>query len=147
MGITNYSWDTTISNVAEAGALSKITSRDMIKLGILASNRGKWNGEQLIPEAFINKAISPVLYTDADYEVHYGGKDVSKQGYGYFWWNAELKSGNKSYYSYSAQGGWGQFIILIDELDLIIVFTAIDNDTNYLQLVAERVIPAFIEKN
>ena len=145
MGITNYVWETTVSGLAEAGARSKATSRDMVKFGILARNKGKWNSEQLIPEAFMVRAIEPILYTDDDYEVHYGGKNVSNQGYGYFWWNADLESGGKVYFSSSAQGGWGQFIVLIEELDLIIVFTGLDNDTNYLQIVAERILPAFVQ--
>lgn len=145
MGITNYGWQTAISGLPEAGWRSSIRSRDMLKLGILARNKGKWNGEQLIPEVFIAKAISPILYTGDD-EVHYGGKDVSNQGYGYYWWNADLRYGTQSYYSASAQGGGGQFIILIEELDLLVVFTAHDNDTSYLQLTAKHILPAFMKE-
>lgn len=146
LDIKNYTWrmnETT--GLPEAGWRTKMTSRAMAKLGIVAQNKGKWNGEQLIPEAYIAKATDRILQTDDDYEVHYGGKNVSKQGYGYFWWSADLKSGNKNYFSASAQGGYGQFIILVEELDLMVVFTAHDNDANYLQLTAERILPAFIE--
>ncbi len=146
LGITTYSWSINgDTGLPEAGWRTKFTTRDMVKLGQLAVNKGKWNGEQLIPEAYIAKATDRILYTDEDYEIHYGGRDVSKQGYGYFWWSADLKSGNKSYFATSAQGGYGQFIILIEELDLMVVFTAHDNNTNYLQLTAERILPAFTE--
>jgi len=146
LGITNYRWPIhERTGLPVSGSRAKLTSRDMVKFGTLASNKGKWNGEQLIPEAFIAKATDRILTTDNDYEVHYGGKDVSNQGYGYFWWSADLRSEDKSYFTSSAQGGYGQFIILIDELDLMVVFTAHDNDTNYLQLTAERILPAFIE--
>lgn len=122
-----------------------MTSRAMVKIGTLAMNKGQWNGEQLIPQAFINKATSGLIDT-SDEKLHFGGKDVFNQGYGYFWWSADLKYGNKSYFSQSAQGGWGQLIILIEALDLLIVFTGHDNDTNYLQITAERILPAFIQK-
>ena len=146
LGISNYRWRTDeVTGLPESGWRTSITSRDMLKLGQLAINKGKWNGEQLIPEAYITKAVSRIFRTGDDIELHYGGKDVTKQGYGYFWWNADLKAGNKSYYSTSAQGGGGQFIILIEELDLMIVFTAHDNDPNYLQITAERILPAFIK--
>ncbi|WP_425237081.1 serine hydrolase domain-containing protein [Ulvibacterium sp.] len=144
MGITNYSWLTQPSGLPEAGWRTSITSRDMVKWGILTTNRGKWNGEQLVPEAYIAKAISPILYTGDD-DVFGGGKDVSNQGYGYFWWNANLKSGSKSFYSTSAQGGGGQYIILIEELDLMIVVTAHDRENSTLQLTAERILPAFMK--
>lgn len=146
LDISNYRWPIDEQNgLPVSGSRSQLTSRDMVKFGTLARNKGQWNGEQLIPEAYIAKATDRILTTDDDYEVHYGGKDVSNQGYGYFWWSADLRSGGKNYFAVSAQGGYGQFIILIDELDLMIVFTAHDNETNYLQLTAERILPAFIE--
>lgn len=144
MGITTYGWGTAVSGLPWAGAYSSMTSRDMVKWGTLAMNKGKWNGEQLVPEAFITKATSRINDT-GDEELNYGGKDVSNQGYGYFWWSADMKYGNKSYFSASAQGGFGQFIILLEELDLQVVFTAHDNDTSYLQITAERILPAFVQ--
>ncbi len=145
MGIANYGWRTNgVTGMPEAGWRTNMTSRTMVKWGTLVMNKGKWNGEQLIPEEFIVKATSRLLYTGDD-DVYGGGKDVSKQGYGYFWWSADLKVDNKSYYSASAQGGNGQFIILIDELDLLIVVTDDDNDNSTLQITAERILPAFIK--
>ncbi len=143
MEITNYRWRTNVSGVPEAGWGTNMTARNMIKWGMLAMNNGKWKGEQLIPEAFINKATSRILLTGDD-DVYGGGKDVSNQGYGYYWWSADLKYGNKSYFTVSAQGGGGQYIILIKELDLIIVVTAHKNDNSTLQVIAKSVLPAFI---
>lgn len=145
MGIVNYDWQTAASGLPESGWRMSITSRDMIKMGILAMNKGKWNGEQLIPEAFIAKATSRILLTGDD-SVFGGGKDVSNQGYGYFWWNADLQYGNKSYFSSSAQGGGGQYIVLIEELDLIVVATGHNNRGNgFLQIIAAKIIPAFVK--
>lgn len=146
MGITDYVWLTDeINGLPASGWRSSITSRDMIKLGVMAINKGKWNGKQLISEAYITKAISRVLRRD-EVDVFGGGKDVSNQGYGYFWWNGDLSYGNKSYYSASAQGGGGQYIVLIEELDLIIVTTGHNNDGNaFLQIIAEHIIPAFLK--
>ena len=143
LGITNYRWGTDVSGLLTAPYGSNMISRDMLKWGTLAINKGKWNNEQLVPKAFIDKAVSRILLTGDD-DVYGGGKDVSKQGYGYYWWNAELKVGNKSYFSSSAQGGGGQYIILIEALDLLIVITDHDNDNTTLQLTAERILPAFI---
>ena len=143
MGITNYRWKDHLSGLPEAGWRSAFTSRSMLKIGLLVQNKGKWKGEQLIPEEFIARSTSRLLVTGDD-EFHYGGKDTSKQGYGFYWWSADLEYDNKRYFTVSAQGGYGQFITLIEELNLLIVHTAHDNDANYLQLTAEKIIPAFI---
>lgn len=143
MGITNYDWPTIVSGLPRSGGRVSITSRDMVKLGTLAMNKGRWQGEQLIPEAFMTQAISRINYSADDVKVFGGGKDTSNQGYGYFWWGTDLKNGSKSYFSASAQGGGGQFIILIEELELIIVATGQERHPTTLQITAERVLPAF----
>lgn len=143
LSITNYKWGTDISGLPRSGNRTSMTSRDMLKWGILAKNKGKWNGEQLIPEIYINKAIHRIV-RESDDENFDDVEDISNVGYGYFWWQADMKVGNKKYFSTSAQGGSGQTIILIDELDLIIVTTVHRLEISVLQLVAERVLPAFI---
>ncbi len=143
LGITTYNWRDDVSGLPSAGSGSSMTSRNMLKWGLLTANKGKWNGEQLVPQAFVAEATSSLIFTGDD-DVYGGGKDVSNQGYGYYWWSADLQHGNKSYFSASAQGGGGQYIILVEELDLLIVVTAHDNDNSTLQITAERILPAFI---
>ena len=144
MGITTYRWLQGPDGLPAAGWKSSFTSRSMAKVGILAMNKGKWNGEQLVPEAYIRKATSRIV-KNGDDDIFGGGKDVSNQGYGYYWWSGDLKSGDKTYFSASAQGGGGQFIVLIEELDLIVVVTSHVRHPSTLQLTAERILPAFIE--
>ena len=115
----------------------------MVKLGQLAINKGKWNGEQLLPADFVNKAIHRIVF-DSDDENFFDNGNISNTGYGYFWWQADMKVDNKNYFSTSVRGGGGQYIILIEELDLMIVTTGHDVDT--LQFVADRILPAFIEE-
>ena len=147
MGITNYKWQINDqTGLPEAGWRTSMTSRAMVKLGILAMNKGKWNGEQLIPEAFITNATSRMVSTGEN-AVYFGGcKGISNEGYGYFWWNADMKHDNKSYFCASAQGGGGQFVILIEELDLVVVTTAHNNrHPSTLRMTLDRILPAFIE--
>ena len=44
----------------------------------------------------------------------------------------------------SAQGGGGQYIIIVEDFDLMVVVTGHDNDNTTLQMIAERVLPAFV---
>jgi len=143
LGILNYGWLTDLNGLPRSGSGSRMTSRNMVKWGALVMNEGKWNGEQLVPKVFTAKATSRIVTTDDDIKIYGGGKDVSKQGYGYYWWSADLKTNDKSYFGASAQGGGGQYIILIEELDLMVVVTAHDNDNSTLQILAERILPAF----
>ncbi len=144
MGITNYRWWTDISGLPRGEGGASMTSRDMVKWGALAINKGKWQGEQLIPAAFIARATSKIV-RHSDDENFLDGDNVSNTGYGYFWWQADLSTGDKSYLSKAARGGGGQSIILIDELDLVVVVTAHDGEDRAMQITAERILPAFIQ--
>ena len=143
MGITNYRWKTSISGLPESGWRVNMTSRDMAKWGMLARNKGKWKGEQLVPEAYVTKALHRIVrHSDDENFADHG--NISNTGYGYFWWQADMKYGNKNYFTTSARGGAGQYIMLIEALDLMVVVTAYDLDDSILQLTADRILPAFI---
>ena len=144
MGIVNYDWRTDDSGLPNAGSSSSMTSRNMVKLGTLVMNHGKWKGEQLVSQAFLDKATqSNIQLTQEQVENFYSGDLISNSGYGYFWWPADMKVGNKTYFSTSAQGGGGVVILLVAELDLVVVVTAHARQA-YLQMIAEKVLPAFI---
>jgi len=133
-----------LNQIKKSGRAFRSASR-WSQFVFLAMNKGKWGDEQLIPETFIHHGLNRINYSADDVEIFGGGKDVSNQGYGYFWWSGDLKSGNKSYFTSSAQGGGGQYIILIEELELVIIATAPEGDNTTLQITAERILRAFVQ--
>lgn len=143
LGISNYDWKTAPSGLPESGWKSSFTSRDMLKFGLLAMHKGKWQGEQLISEEYLDKATSRIVYNGDD-DIYGGGKDVSNQGYGYYFWGTDLSVGNKKFTSASAQGGGGMYIMLVKELDLVVVVTAHHRDDKTQQMVAEHILPLFL---
>ncbi len=138
LSITNYQWQTHISGLPQAGWLVSLTSRDMLKLGALVLNKGKWKGEQLIPEDFLAKATSGLVKPTEDWM-----PDTYR--YGYFWYQAPLAVGEKSYSATFAWGGGGQRVIVVEELKLTIVITAHDREDKIMAQIEEHVLPAFIE--
>ena len=68
-----------------------------------------WNGVQLIDSSFVDKATSSADLLDED-----GFKNTN---YGYQFWIAE-RGGYQVFY---ARGLWGQYVICIPELDMIVV--------------------------
>ena len=78
-------------------------ARDFARFGKLYMQKGKWNGEQILDEAFVQKCVTP-RFSDAMF-------------YGYGWWLSD-HLGKQIYYM---QGHLGQYVIVIPEDDLIIV--------------------------
>ncbi|WP_196139022.1 serine hydrolase [Aliikangiella sp. G2MR2-5] len=136
LGITNYSWQSHVSGLPEAGWRVKMTSRDMLKLGSLVLNKGKWNGEQLISTEYLTKATSGLVKPTQDWM-------PASYRYGYFWYYAPIAVGNKNYDATFAWGGGGQRVIVIADLDLSIVITGHDREDQIMTQISNSVIPAF----
>ena len=84
-------------------------ARDFARLGKLYLNYGYWNGVQLIDSVFVNDATSAANLLDED-----GQRNIN---YGYQFWLAE-RQGFELFY---ARGLWGQYVICIPELDMIVI--------------------------
>jgi CubicO group peptidase (beta-lactamase class C family) len=79
----------------------KLRAIDMLKLGQLYLDKGKWQGKQLVPEDWIDQS------TAAD----------APNGYGYFWWIHPVQG----QHGYSAVGGGGQVILVVPGRRLVVV--------------------------
>ncbi|MBQ4837674.1 MULTISPECIES: serine hydrolase domain-containing protein [Pseudoalteromonas] len=137
LGITNFTWANAISGLPEGGWRASMTSRDMLKLAQLVKNNGKWQGEQLISQHYLNKAMQKLIRPVSDWiPKHYS--------YGYFWYQTDINVKGKNYNANIAWGGGGQRLIIIKELDLTVVITGYDREDTIFDQIAQRVVPAFI---
>jgi CubicO group peptidase (beta-lactamase class C family) len=132
MGITNFAWENDVSGLPKAAAGSGVRSRDMLKWGLLMLSGGRWNGEQFIPQAFVEKATERI-YTNAQ-----------NTSYGFFWWRQNVEVEGRNYDQKSGRGAGGQFIQMHPELDLIIVITAHEQGMGKMLTTApNRIVPSF----
>jgi CubicO group peptidase (beta-lactamase class C family) len=98
-----------------------VTARDMAKFGLMFLNEGEFRGDQVISANWVKDSLQ--RYSEG---IKRGGEISSKYGsfrdlgYGYQWWSG--RAGN--HYFNDASGHGGNYIILLDELDMIIVTTA-----------------------
>jgi len=137
IGITTYGWDDDVNGLPVAESSSSMTSRDMLKLGTLVLNNGKWNDEQLISANFLNKATSGITKPTEDWI-------PDSFSYGYYWYQTDFKVADKSYAAKFAWGGGQQYILTFEDLNLVAVFTAHARENDTMQMTAEKLLPAFI---
>jgi CubicO group peptidase (beta-lactamase class C family) len=88
-----------------------ILPRDLARLGQVYLRRGLWKDTRIVSESYVD---------DSFVERQVPGPGL---GYGYQWWMRTLKTDQASYRVRYASGNGGQFIIVVDELDAVIVFT------------------------
>lgn len=113
---------------------AKKLPRDMAKLGLLYWNKGKWNDKQLLSENWIVKSL----------EARFDVPEVGAQ-YGYQWWMRSLSTPKKSYNCHYASGNGGQFIMLFEELDLVVVFTGgnFGGGGHAFEMMIKYILPSF----
>lgn len=116
-----------------------LTPREMAKFGQLFLQKGRWGDQQLVSEAWVEASTSV--------QVPFRTPSAFAKGYGYYWWVTDLSSGDTVYPSFMAVGNGGQYIIVVPDLELVLVFTG-QNYNNFEQssrvigLVNDIVLPA-----
>ena len=118
--------------------------RDWLKVGQTYLDGGVWNGTRIVPKTWVETSTSKQM------EWPYRDENVSAGTDGFAWHLNTLSSGGKAYREYEANGNGGQFLIVVPELDLVVVFTA----GNYLfggvwgrfrsELLPNVIIPAIV---
>lgn len=113
MDIREYFWQQSAAGSTVASGNLFLTALDFAKFGWLTLNKGKWQGEQLISEAYVNEMIGKQIEIPADYF----GFPVD---YGYLWYTrTRTMAGREVTYHY-ASGNGGNYIIVIPEENMVI---------------------------
>ena len=130
LGIANPKWDLNPDGINVGGWGLNIRTKDIASLGQLYLQKGLWNGERLISEAWVEEATS--LQTsngsspDSDWD----------QGYGYQFW--QCRHG-----LYRGDGAFGQYCIVMPEKDVVVAITSGTNDMQaIMNLVWDHLLPA-----
>jgi CubicO group peptidase (beta-lactamase class C family) len=135
---TDWMWNYDLTNADKEYSQIHLRPRDMLKVGILFADGGRWKGHQVISNSWVQTSLAEHSHVD----------NVS---YGYFWWrpwlNVETSGGPEHVNMVAAQGNGGQKIYLVPQYDLVAVFTGgaynIDG-TPPNSIMAKIILPALM---
>jgi CubicO group peptidase (beta-lactamase class C family) len=122
LNITNYIWETGSQGIANTGWGLHLRPRDMAKFGLLYLYEGKWQDKQIVSKEWVQKSTSRMTLLTNGYR------------YGYQWWMMPLSKDSTSNYVNDIKIAWGyggQFIFVIPSLDMVVVSTAGDYNSQY----------------
>jgi CubicO group peptidase (beta-lactamase class C family) len=130
LGITNTYWIGGLPDgLPHSGGGLGLRPRDMLKLGQLVIDGGRWHGAQIVSDAWIRESTAPVTRTSA-----FG---PGPSDYGYLWWL--LPNG-----VVTASGAQGQWIFIVSSADLVVATTG-ESDADYFSgrdFLYSHVLPA-----
>jgi len=126
-------WESDPKGINVGGWGLSVTTLDIAKFGQLYLQKGKWNGKQIVPEAWVEKATSYLTSNGSNPESDW------EQGYGYQFWQCRHNA-------YRGDGAFGQYCIVMPEQDAVIAITSGSKDMpGILNLVWEHLLPAMKE--
>jgi len=139
LGIANYKWQYTPQQVPNTAGGIKMNALDFAKYGQLYKNAGVWNGKQIIPKEWVIKTFTK--------QKQIQGRN--NEYYGYLFWNKTYKAGSKSYEAFYCAGNGGNYIVVFNDLPLVVVITATAYGQAYAhpqvaKMLAEYILPAII---
>jgi CubicO group peptidase (beta-lactamase class C family) len=136
---SDWTWNYDLTNADKEYSQIHLRPRDMLKLGILIADGGRWHGREIISESWVRTSIAEHSHVD-------------NTSYGYFWWrpwlNVETPAGPQHVDVSAAQGNGGQKIYLVPQFDLVAVFTAGGynaESTPPNTIMAKIILPALME--
>ena len=139
LGIAEYRWQMTPTGLPMTGGGLGLRSRDLLKIGQLYLNKGKWGDQQIISKEFVERSTRPHAEVGMlDYE------------YGFLWWLSKFGSEQKEE-AYFMSGTGGNKIVVIPGLDLVVALTStyfkggMESHDQTTRLLDEFIVPAIQE--
>jgi CubicO group peptidase (beta-lactamase class C family) len=122
-----YYWNLAANGEGYAGGGAFVRTRDFLKLGQAFLDGGAWNGRRIVTETWVHDSLAPHarispattgLQGDAFAENYWETDE------GYAWHLLDVRSGERSYPAYFANGNGGQLLIVVPQFELAVMFTA-----------------------
>ena len=138
LGIDSVKWHYQPLGTAMTGGGLELRSRDLLKLGQLYLDRGRWQGRQVISESWVRRSVSPHANAREDAD------------YGYLWWLQTFHVGGRSVPTYGMYGTGGNKVYVLPEQGAVVVVTT----TNFKvpgagaltdRLFTSLIVPALLE--
>lgn len=130
LGFENPTWVASPQGIS-AGAYGLFArTEEIARFGQLYLQKGMWKGRQLLPAAWVETATALQTSNGSS------PKSDWDQGYGYQFWRSR-------HHSYRGDGAFGQYCLVIPELDAVVAITSGVRDMQrVMNLVWEKLLPA-----
>lgn len=111
--IYNPQWHTCPKGISEGYSGLHLTTEELSRFGQMLLSQGEWEGKQQIPSEYIRMATSFQIDNTP-----FGPDPESRQGYGFQVWLNTYPN------SYRLDGMYGQYCIVLPDLDAVIAITS-----------------------
>jgi CubicO group peptidase (beta-lactamase class C family) len=138
LGISRSKWHYQPLGPAMTGGGLELRSRDLLKLGQLYVDLGRWQGRRVISEDWVRRSVSPHANAREDTD------------YGYLWWLQTFNVDGRRIKTYGMYGTGGNKVFVVPDQKVVVVVTT----TNFRvpaaggltdKLFVSQIVPAVID--
>jgi len=142
LGITGMTWETCPRGINTGGWGLSIPTEGLAKFGQLYLQKGKWDGEPVLPAQWVREATTfKIQQPDPAKPSRPAAQNDWLQGYGYQFWRSQ-------HGAFRGDGAFGQYTIVMPRQDAVIVMTGESHDMQgELDLVWQHLMPAIKNKS
>jgi CubicO group peptidase (beta-lactamase class C family) len=134
LGIEGATWESHPNGINFGGWGLNIKTEDIARFGQLYLQKGLWNGQRILPEAWVEAATTKQVSNGEDPNSDWA------QGYGYHFWRCRHNC-------YRGDGAFGQYCLVLPDHDAVVAITAGVTDMQaVLNVVWEKLLPAMGRK-
>ncbi len=128
LGITRTGWQRTgLDKAVAAGGLG-LSTRSLMKLGILFADGGAFEGEQILPKRWIDESLKTHVLAGRGME------------YGYLLWKKPAQINDRDIMTNYMSGNGGNRVVFLPEEGVVIVVTKTDYGSRGMHEDAERLV-------
>ena len=132
LGIEQSQWPYSPLGLAQTGGGLELSSRDLLKLGQLYANGGRWQALQVVSPNWVRRSTQPHVRID----------DATE--YGYLWWLRSFEAGGAHRPAWYMSGNGGNKVAIFPEEELVVVITSTNYNTAGMHEQTDRLPTEYV---
>lgn len=132
LGIDKVKWQFQPKGPAMTGGGLQLRSVDLMKLGQLYLNGGRWEGRQVLSVDWVSRSIAPHANAREGFD------------YGYLWWLQSFKVGGRDIKTYGMAGSGGNKVFVLPGQDAVVVITTTNFQVRGAHPLSEQLLTTLI---
>jgi len=132
LGIENPEWQHIPTGIGMGGGGLGLRSVDLLKLGQLMLDGGRWNNQQLIPAEWVDAALQAQVAID------------DETTYGYLFWRKTFTVNGIDYPTVFMSGMGGNKVYILPEQEMVIVITSENFRERDMHPLSESILTDYV---
>jgi len=134
LGISEVQWNLASGGVTMGGGGTRYRSRDLLKLAEMVRAQGRWQGEQVLSERYVNAVLTPRAVPREHTE------------YGYLFWRMGSTEGAPGQWVWAMAGNGGNYVLIAPEQHLVAVITSTAFNQGYAHPQSQKILREYLLK-